>query len=108
ARLADVHHDVGQRAAAPRPVPVLLIRFDSYRIPETDPLGGGTPRLNPSGPIDDVQELTPFMRVPVTASARLEANDQGCGREWRPSRRQQLARTRPTREVSGTHGVEVA
>src|ERR1700694_5628887 len=75
ARLANVDHDVGQRAAGPRPVPVLLIRFGSYRVPNTDSLGAGPSCLNPSLALDDVQELTAFVRMPVITNPRLEAHD---------------------------------
>src|SRR5439155_26766795 len=107
ARFADVDRDVGQRAARPGTVPVLLIRFDPDGIPHTDSLGGGTPSLNPAGPIDDVEELTALVGVPVVTRAWLEANNDGrCG-ECRLLRREQIARSRPPGEMSWVQRLEV-
>src|SRR2546425_3003319 len=99
ARLADVDRDVGQRAAPPGAVPVLLTRFGADRISNPDALRSATPDLHPSGPLDDVEHLPPFMRVPVVPRARLEANNDRRSGERRLLRSEQLARSRPPREV---------
>src|SRR5438034_957168 len=107
ARLTDVDRNVGQRAAPPGAVPVHLTGFGADRVPNLDPLRSATPDLHPSGPLDDVEHLPPFMRVPVVPRARLEANNDGRGGECWLLRCEQLARSRPPREVGRVQRLEV-
>src|SRR5438128_5843860 len=98
-RLAGVDRDVVQRAAPRGAVPVRLTGFGADRVPNLDTLWSATPDLHPSGPLDDVEHLPPFVRVPVVPRARLEANNDGRSGECRLLRCEQLARSRPPREV---------
>jgi len=64
-------------------VPVLLTWISRDRVVLSDALRGLSADLNPTFALHDVQQLPPWMRVPVVSGACLEAHDRGKdGRRW--------------------------
>jgi len=79
---------MSHRAAAAGPVPMLLAWPGCDRVANPDLLGGRTSGLHPSFPLDDVEELATFVRVPVVADAGIESHNGGRGGERWARRRQ--------------------
>src|ERR1700674_1325120 len=98
---------MSHRAAAACPVPVLLAWPGCHRVANSDLLGGGTSGLHPAFPLDDVEELATFVRVPVVADAGIESHQGGRGWERWARRRQQVACSRSTREVGRIQRLQV-
>src|SRR4030081_971207 len=95
-----------ERAAWVRTMPVLFVRFGGHAVPHSDPLRVATQGLHPADALDNVQQLTTCVGVPVITNTRLEPNNRGSRRKRR-RRLEQRARVRLAGKVGRLQGLEV-
>lgn len=75
--LANRDRDVSHGRRLARPVPVLLAGISRHRIALIDALRSVSAGLDPALTVDDVQQLSACVRMPVVSSAGLELNNRG-------------------------------
>jgi hypothetical protein len=98
---------MGERAAAPGTMPVLLVGSGYDRVPDLDLLRLGTASLHPALAFDHDHQLATRVGMPVISYARFEPNNRRRRGGQRRCCRQQRVRPCLSREVGRVKGIEV-